>query len=87
MRKASELTAVIKRHLADDELREFEVFFHGWLQRSDLKLSKEIRDTAQMSEDLREALTRAVQAAKREFRGGLGAAHTPDAGQEDGGEA
>ena len=87
MRKASELTAVIKRRLADDELREFEVFFYGWLQRTDSELSKEIRDTAEMSEDLREALTRAVQAAKSEFRGGLVAALTPDADQEDGGEA
>ena len=86
MRKASELTAVIKRRLEDDESREFEVFFYGWLERTDSGLLKEIRDTAELSDGLREAVTRAVQGAKIEFRGTPGVVPTHDSYREDGGE-
>ena len=87
MRKASELTAVIKRRLEDDESREFETFFYGWLERTDATLLKEIRATAELSDGLRDAVTRAVQGAKREFRGTPVEAPTQDSYREDGGEA
>ena len=90
MRKASELTFAIKRRLVADEsavaLRSFETFFYDWLERTEPQLLKAIRDTRTLSDDLREALTRAVQAAKSAFAKNSGADEPDDAHAEDGGE-
>ena len=70
-----------------DAIRDFEAFLSTWLERMEPELLKEIRDSAALSDELRDALTRAVQAAKSEFRGGPGTAPTYDGYREDGGEA
>jgi hypothetical protein len=81
MRRASELTAVIKRRLVDEEaagaLRSFETFFYGWLARANPALLHEIHERTELSPDLRAALASAVQHARREL----------DGDREDGGEA
>jgi F-type H+-transporting ATPase subunit alpha len=71
-----------------DTVREFETFFYAWLDRMDTELLKEIRDKKELSDELRDALTRAVQGAKAEFNArGVGANPERDSHQEDGGEA
>jgi F-type H+-transporting ATPase subunit alpha len=71
-----------------EHVREFEAFFHDWLDRMDTTLLKEIRDTRTLTGALRDALTDAVHGAKAEFVArGAGAAGDRDADREDGGEA
>jgi F-type H+-transporting ATPase subunit alpha len=50
-----------------DQMRPFEEFFFGWLERKQPQILAEIRDKKEMSDTLREALGKAVQEAKREF--------------------
>ena len=50
-----------------DQVREFEMFFYDWLDRTDTALLKEIRDRRALSDALRDALTAAVHGAKAEF--------------------
>src|SRR5947199_910758 len=50
-----------------DAVREFETFFHGWLERKQPQLLAEIRDKREISDALRETLTKAVNDAKAEF--------------------
>jgi F-type H+-transporting ATPase subunit alpha len=45
----------------------FEEFFYGWLERKQAQLLSEIRDKKEMSDALRDALTKAVSDAKAEF--------------------
>ncbi|HEV8142674.1 MAG TPA: F0F1 ATP synthase subunit alpha [Methylomirabilota bacterium] len=70
-----------------DAVRAFETFFYDWLERMDTELLKEIRDKKELSGELRDALTRAVQGARAEFNAlGVGA-HPERDSHEDGGEA
>jgi F0F1-type ATP synthase alpha subunit len=69
-----------------DAVRPFETFFHDWLERTEPGLLKAIRDTGALSDDLRDALTRAVQDAKRELARAPGVDADPDGHAEDGGE-
>ncbi len=48
-------------------VREFETFFYGWLERKQPQILAEIRDKRELSDTLRETLTRAVNDAKAEF--------------------
>src|SRR5438309_3921914 len=50
-----------------DAVREFETFFHGWLERKQPQILAEIRDKREISDALRETLTKAVNDAKAEF--------------------
>jgi F-type H+-transporting ATPase subunit alpha len=50
-----------------DQMRPFEEFFFGWLERKQPQVLSEIRDKKEMSDTLREALVKAVADAKREF--------------------
>jgi len=50
-----------------DAVREFETFFYGWLERKQAQLLTEIRDKKELSDTLRETLTKAVNEAKAEF--------------------
>jgi F-type H+-transporting ATPase subunit alpha len=50
-----------------DAIRAFEEFFYGWLERKDGRILSEIRDKKELSDSLREALTKAVNEAKAEF--------------------
>lgn len=90
MRKASELIFAIKRDLVAEEsaaaLRAFETFFYGWLARAEPDLLKQVHETAPLTPELRDALARAVQEAKRELGGAPGAAAAHEAYREDGGE-
>jgi F-type H+-transporting ATPase subunit alpha len=70
-----------------DAVRAFETFFYDWLERMDTELLKEIRDKKELSGELRDALTRAVQGAKAEFNALGGGAHPERDSHEDGGEA
>jgi F-type H+/Na+-transporting ATPase subunit alpha len=67
-------------------VRPFETFFYDWLQRMEPDLLKAIRDARALSDDLREALTRAVQGAKIAFTEQPSAPDHHDAHAEDGGE-
>jgi F-type H+-transporting ATPase subunit alpha len=69
-----------------EAVREFETFLHDWLPRMEPELLKLIGDTRALSDDLREALTRAVQAARSAFTEKPGADAHHDAHAEDGGE-
>ncbi len=69
-----------------EAVRAFETFFHDWLERTEPELLKMIRDTRTLSDDLREALTRAVQAGKSAFTEKPGTEAHHDAHAEDGGE-
>ena len=50
-----------------DAVREFETFFYGWLERKQGTILTEIRDKKEISDTLREELTKAVTDAKTEF--------------------
>jgi F-type H+/Na+-transporting ATPase subunit alpha len=55
-----------------DAVREFETFFHGWLERKHAPILTEIRDKREISDALREQLTKAVTDAKTEFMAAKG---------------
>jgi F-type H+/Na+-transporting ATPase subunit alpha len=48
-------------------VREFETFFHAWLERRTPQILNEIRERKELSDALRETLTKAVNDAKTEF--------------------
>ena len=50
-----------------DAVRAFEEFFHGWIERKQPQIFAEIREKREISDTLRESLTRAVNDAKTEF--------------------
>src|SRR5438874_11507 len=50
-----------------DQVRAFEEFFYGWLERKQAQMLTEIRDKKEVSDTLRDALTKAVNDAKTEF--------------------
>jgi F-type H+-transporting ATPase subunit alpha len=50
-----------------DAVREFETFFYGWLERKHPQMLGEIRDKRELSDNMREALTGAINDAKTEF--------------------
>src|SRR5262247_1456402 len=50
-----------------DAIREFETFFCSWLERRTPQILNEIRDRKELSDALRETLTKAVNDAKTEF--------------------
>src|SRR5213083_2192050 len=54
-------------NLPVDAVREFEAHFHGWLERKQPQILAEIRDKREISDALRETLTKAVNDAKAEF--------------------
>jgi F-type H+-transporting ATPase subunit alpha len=53
--------------VAVDQIRAFEEFFYGWLERKAPQILTEVRDKKEVSDALREALTKAVTDAKTEF--------------------
>jgi F-type H+/Na+-transporting ATPase subunit alpha len=55
-----------------DAVREFETFFYGWLERKQGTILTEIRDKKEISDTLREQLTKAVTDAKTEFMAAKG---------------
>jgi F-type H+/Na+-transporting ATPase subunit alpha len=55
-----------------DAVREFETFFYGWLERKHGPILTEIRDKKEISDALREQLTKAVNDAKTEFMAAKG---------------
>jgi F-type H+-transporting ATPase subunit alpha len=50
-----------------EHVREFETFFFGWLERKNAAILTEIRDKKEISDTLRDTLTKAVTDAKTEF--------------------
>jgi F-type H+-transporting ATPase subunit alpha len=50
-----------------DQVRAFEEHFYGWLERKQAKILDEIRETREIGDTLRDALTKAVTDAKTEF--------------------
>jgi F-type H+-transporting ATPase subunit alpha len=58
--------------LPADAVREFETFFYGWIERKQPELLGEIRDKRELSDTMRDTLTRAVQGAKTEFAAARG---------------
>jgi F-type H+-transporting ATPase subunit alpha len=50
-----------------DSVREFETFFYAWLERRAPQILTEIRDRKELSDALRDTLTKAVAEAKTEF--------------------
>src|ERR1700675_5069515 len=50
----------------------FEEFFYGWLERKQSQILSEIRDKKEMTDALRDALTKAVTDAKAEFMAAKG---------------
>ncbi|PYM77619.1 MAG: F0F1 ATP synthase subunit alpha, partial [Candidatus Rokuibacteriota bacterium] len=54
-------------NLPVDAVREFETFLHAWLERRAPQILTEIRDRKEISDALRETLTKAVTDAKTEF--------------------
>jgi F-type H+/Na+-transporting ATPase subunit alpha len=50
-----------------DAVREFETFFYGWLERKHPQILAEIRDKKELSDALRDTVTKGVQDAKTEF--------------------
>jgi F-type H+-transporting ATPase subunit alpha len=55
-----------------DAVRDFETFFYGWLERKHAQILGEIRDRKELSDALRETLTKAVNDAKAEFMAAKG---------------
>jgi F-type H+-transporting ATPase subunit alpha len=55
-----------------DAVRPFEEFFYGWLERRAPQALAEIRDRKEISDTLRDELTRAVTDAKAEFTAARG---------------
>jgi F-type H+-transporting ATPase subunit alpha len=55
-----------------DAVREFETFFYGWLERKQGTILSEIREKREISDTLREQLTKAVGEAKAEFMAAKG---------------
>jgi len=55
-----------------DAVRAFEEFFYGWLERSHAAILTEIRDKKELSDEMREGLTKAVNDAKAEFMAAKG---------------
>jgi F-type H+-transporting ATPase subunit alpha len=55
-----------------DAVRDFETFFHGWLERKQPQMLAEIRDKKELSDTLREQLTKAVADARTEFSAAKG---------------
>jgi F-type H+-transporting ATPase subunit alpha len=55
-----------------DSVRDFETFFYGWLERKKPDILTEIRDKKEMSDTLRDTLTKAVNDAKTEFAAAKG---------------
>jgi F-type H+-transporting ATPase subunit alpha len=50
-----------------EAVQPFEEFFYGWLERRQPQILVEIRDKKEISDALRETLTRAITEAKAEF--------------------
>src|SRR5438093_1265366 len=50
-----------------EHVREFETFFYGWIEQKQPEIFTEIRDKKEISDALRETLTKAVNDAKAEF--------------------
>ncbi len=50
-----------------DAVRSFEEFFYGWLERKQPQILAELRDKKEISEGVRDALTKAVNDGKAEF--------------------
>ena len=50
-----------------ENVREFETFFFGWLERKNAAILTEIRDKKEISDTLRDTLTKALTDAKTEF--------------------
>ena len=55
-----------------EAVRAFEEFFHAWMERKQAQVLAEIRDKKEMSDALREALTKAVNDCKVEFMAAKG---------------
>ena len=55
-----------------EAVREFETFFYGWLERKQPQTLGEIRDKRELSDTMRETLTKAVTDAKTEFTAAKG---------------
>jgi F-type H+-transporting ATPase subunit alpha len=55
-----------------DAVPEFETFFYGWLERKHPQILTEIRDRKEISDTLREQLTKAVTDCKTEFMAAKG---------------
>jgi F-type H+/Na+-transporting ATPase subunit alpha len=55
-----------------EAVREFETFFYSWLERKMPQMLVEIRDKKELSDSLRETLTKAVIEAKAEFMAAKG---------------
>src|SRR5881628_3456906 len=55
-----------------DAVREFETFFYAWLERRAPQILTEIRDRKEISDALRDTLTKAVTNAKMEFAAARG---------------
>jgi F-type H+-transporting ATPase subunit alpha len=55
-----------------DAVREFEPFFYGWLERKQPQILAEIRDKKELSDTMRETLTKAVTDARTEFTAAKG---------------
>jgi F-type H+-transporting ATPase subunit alpha len=50
-----------------EHVRDFETFFYGWIERKQPEILTEVRDRKELSDALRETLTKAVTGAKAEF--------------------
>jgi F-type H+-transporting ATPase subunit alpha len=55
-----------------EHVRAFEEFFYGWLERKQAQMLGEIRDKKELSDTMRDALTKAVNDAKVEFMAAKG---------------
>jgi F-type H+-transporting ATPase subunit alpha len=55
-----------------EQVRAFEEFFYGWLERKQAQILVEVREKKEVSDTLRDALTKAVNDAKTEFMAAKG---------------